>query len=134
MLVPELTLESEWILKAVSHKLRRRILNLIYDYTFLNYSDLLRELNLTTGKLNFLLGYERSKYLKDIQNVKNVGDIRDAYVVVNASRGTVESLEVRMSLPSFFINPPNNWRVVKVISDSDYGVYGKYNTTIYYAP
>ncbi len=55
MLVPELTFESEWVLKAVSHKLRRKILNLIYDYSFLNYSDLLRELDLTTGKLNFHL-------------------------------------------------------------------------------
>ena len=55
MLTPELTLESEWILKAVSHKIRRKILNLIYDYTFLNYTDLLREMNLTTGKLNFHL-------------------------------------------------------------------------------
>ncbi|MFW9852629.1 MAG: PH domain-containing protein [Candidatus Thorarchaeota archaeon] len=55
MLVPELTFESEWVLKAVSHQLRRKILNLIYDYSFLNYSDLLRELDLTTGKLNFHL-------------------------------------------------------------------------------
>ena len=55
MLVPELTLESEWVLKAVSHKLRRRILNLVEDYTFLTYSDLLREMNLSTGKLNFHL-------------------------------------------------------------------------------
>jgi len=55
MIIPELTLESEWVLKAVSHELRRKILNLIYDYSFLNYSDLLRELDLTTGKLNFHL-------------------------------------------------------------------------------
>ncbi len=55
MLVSDLTIESEWVLKAVSHKLRRRILNLVYDYTFLSYTDLLRELSLTTGKLNFHL-------------------------------------------------------------------------------
>ena len=55
MIVPELTTESEWVLKAVSHNLRRRILNLIYDYSFINYTDLLRELDLSTGKLNFHL-------------------------------------------------------------------------------
>lgn len=55
MLVPELQLESEWVLKAISHELRRKILNLISDYTFLSYTDLLNELNLSTGKLNFHL-------------------------------------------------------------------------------
>jgi membrane protein YdbS with pleckstrin-like domain/DNA-binding HxlR family transcriptional regulator len=55
MLVSELAFESEWVLKAITNKLRRRILYLIKDFTFMTYSDLLRELNLSTGKLNFHL-------------------------------------------------------------------------------
>jgi len=55
MLVPELTLESEWVLKAISNDIRRKILYLIQDFGFLTYTDLLRELNLSTGKLNFHL-------------------------------------------------------------------------------
>ncbi|NPD89705.1 MAG: PH domain-containing protein [Asgard group archaeon] len=55
MLVPELALESEWVLKAITNDIRRKILYLIQDYSFLTYTDLLRELNLSTGKLNFHL-------------------------------------------------------------------------------
>ena len=55
MLIPELAFESEWVLKAITNQLRRKILHLIKDFTFITYSDLLRELNLSTGKLNFHL-------------------------------------------------------------------------------
>lgn len=55
MIIPELAFESEWILKAITNEIRRKILYLIEDYSFLTYSDLLRELKLSTGKLNFHL-------------------------------------------------------------------------------
>ncbi|MFH0861370.1 MAG: hypothetical protein V1921_09230 [Candidatus Altiarchaeota archaeon] len=88
----------------------------------------------TLGKLNFLLGYERADYLKNIQNVKDPAQIRDAYIVVNASRGVVEVKEIRDSMPSFFISPPENWEVANVVTESDVGFWGTYNTTVYYAP
>ena len=55
MIIPELAFESEWILKTITNEIRRKILYLIEDYTFLTYSDLLRDLKLSTGKLNFHL-------------------------------------------------------------------------------
>jgi len=55
MIITTIDAETEWLLKALSHKIRRKILKLIQDYSFLKYSDLLRELSLSTGKLNFHL-------------------------------------------------------------------------------
>lgn len=88
----------------------------------------------TIGKLDYLLAYNWSNQLRNIQNVKDASEIRDAYVVVNASRGVVEVKELRDSMPAFFKNPPNNWQIMKVIADSNNGIYGTYNTTLYYAP
>ncbi|MCG3254678.1 MAG: helix-turn-helix transcriptional regulator, partial [Candidatus Heimdallarchaeota archaeon] len=55
MIISELAFESEWVLKAITNDIRRKILFLIDDYSFLTYTDLLRELDLSTGKLNFHL-------------------------------------------------------------------------------
>ena len=51
----DLAIESEWVLKAISHDLRRRILGLLAEGTSQTYTFLLLELGLSTGKLNFHL-------------------------------------------------------------------------------
>ncbi|MHA1156726.1 MAG: PH domain-containing protein [Candidatus Heimdallarchaeota archaeon] len=53
--IPKSAFESEWVLKAISHSIRQRILNLIADNTFQSYTELLQKLSLSTGKLNFHL-------------------------------------------------------------------------------
>ncbi len=53
--MPKSAFESEWVLKAISHSIRQRILNLIADNTFQSYTELLQKLSLSTGKLNFHL-------------------------------------------------------------------------------
>jgi len=55
MIVPELAFESNWVLKAISHSIRQRILKLIADNTFQSYTDIMQKLALSTGKLNFHL-------------------------------------------------------------------------------
>ncbi|MBN1329737.1 MAG: PH domain-containing protein [Candidatus Heimdallarchaeota archaeon] len=55
MFVQELPLESEWILKAISHNTRQEILNLIAEKKVQSYTYLMQKLNLSTGKLNFHL-------------------------------------------------------------------------------
>lgn len=55
MTIPELPFESEWVLKAISHELRRKILRLIAKNDSQSYTELLEKLSLTTGKLNFHL-------------------------------------------------------------------------------
>jgi len=49
------TFEAEWLLKAMSHSIRQRILNLIVENAFQSYTDLMQKLSLSTGKLNFHL-------------------------------------------------------------------------------
>lgn len=88
----------------------------------------------TIGKLDFLLGYERRENLKNIENIKNPKDIRNSFVVVDASRGYVEVPELRDTLPKFLWNPPPNWNLVQVVNESNIDFYASYDTKIYYVP
>ncbi|MFW9924658.1 MAG: PH domain-containing protein [Candidatus Thorarchaeota archaeon] len=55
MQIPELTFESKWVLKAISHEIRQKILILIQENSVQTYTDLMQKLSLSTGKLNFHL-------------------------------------------------------------------------------
>lgn len=55
MEIPEATFETEWVLKAISHNLRQKIIRLIAENDFQTYTDLMQKLSLSTGKLNFHL-------------------------------------------------------------------------------
>jgi len=88
----------------------------------------------TCGKLNFLLGYKRTENLKMLEQVQDPAKIKDAFVIVNASRESVEVKEFRDALPAFIYNPPGNWIKIKVINDSYIEALGTYDTIIYYAP
>jgi len=87
----------------------------------------------TAGKLDFLLGYDRSDLIKNAA-FYSVENITDAYIVINASRGFVERPSAQKELPNFLISPPDHWIKVKVINESYYEVFGTYDTVIYYAP
>jgi hypothetical protein len=86
------------------------------------------------GKLDFLLGYERTNNLKNLELVENPNQIKDAFVIVNASRGFVENEEARASLPEFIYNPPADWEKRKVITAAYLEAYGRYDPVIYYVP
>jgi len=88
----------------------------------------------TVGELNFLLGYERENDLKDLALVNSPEEIKNAFVVVNATRGFVELPDFRDTLPDFIWDPPSDWVVVRVIKESYFDFYGTYDTTIYYVP
>jgi hypothetical protein len=88
----------------------------------------------TWGKLKFLLGYERDEDLKWLDKVESIDEIKDAFVVVDSSRGYVELPELRAKLPYFIWDPPSSWIKVKVINESYLEIYGEYDTTIYYVP
>ena len=88
----------------------------------------------TRGKLNFLLGYERVDNMKDLEWVESPDEIKNAFVIIYASRGFVEVEEFRNSLPSFVYNPPDNWEIVKNITGAYIDVYGTYDPIIYYVP
>jgi len=88
----------------------------------------------TCGRLNFLLGYKRTENLKFLEQVRDPDEIKDAFVIVNASRESVEVKEFRDALPAFIYNPPENWIKVKVINDSYIEALGTYDTIIYYVP
>jgi hypothetical protein len=84
------------------------------------------------GKLRFLLGYEgAAKNLKFLERVENPDQIKDAFVVVNGSRGSFEVEVFVEKLPEFIWDPPDNWIKVKVIITS-YNVF--HETIIYYVP
>jgi hypothetical protein len=88
----------------------------------------------TAGMLDFLLGYKRTENLKQLEQIKYPYEIKDAFVIVNLSRGIVEVKEYKDTLPSFIFNPPENWIKVKVITASYIEFYGTYDPIIYYVP
>ncbi len=51
----DLTVKSEYVLRAISHDLRRKMLFLISSNAAQSYTELLSKLSLSTGKLNFHL-------------------------------------------------------------------------------
>ena len=51
----ELDVESEWVLKAISHTIRQNMLQLIAKNEMQSYTELMQKLSLSTGKLNFHL-------------------------------------------------------------------------------
>ncbi|MGC9781350.1 MAG: PH domain-containing protein [Candidatus Heimdallarchaeota archaeon] len=51
----ELSVESEYVLRAISHDLRRKMLSLISENSSQSYTELLSKLWFSTGKLNFHL-------------------------------------------------------------------------------
>lgn len=69
----ELNFESEWIIKAISHDIRRSILYMLSLYPSLAYTEILEKLNLSTGKLNFHLRRLEGLIFKDQESNYRLG-------------------------------------------------------------
>ncbi|MHA1347674.1 MAG: PH domain-containing protein, partial [Candidatus Heimdallarchaeaceae archaeon] len=123
MLVPELAIESEWVLKAITNQLRRKILHLINDYAFMIYSDLLRELKLSTGKLNFHLRQltgliekkdEKSYVLtssgkKSLYLLKQLEDLEEDKQEITVLKSSIDNLPIKIFEPANEIL--KNWSI-----------------------
>ena len=123
MLIPEFSIESEWVLKAITNQLRRKILHLINDYTFMIYSDLLRELKLSTGKLNFHLRQltgliekkdEKSYILtsigkKSLDLLEQLDDLEDDKHEITVFKSSIDNLPIKIFEPATEIL--KNWRL-----------------------
>lgn len=88
----------------------------------------------TIGHLMFYFKFERNEYLRGLDYVK-CEDIKDAYVVVNATRGWVEFWPMFQNYPSCALNPPETWQLLTVIRSnfSEYP-YNIFDPKIYYVP
>jgi len=69
---------------------------------------------LAVGMLEYYLGYQRDEYVKNIQ--ENSTEIKNAFVVDGGSRGVDLYWKViDDERPSYLINPPKDWEIVKFI-------------------
>jgi 4-amino-4-deoxy-L-arabinose transferase-like glycosyltransferase len=84
----------------------------------------------TIGYYTFLM-YHKKSLLRQLVSVKDIMEIQDAYVVVNADRGYVELPALKSRLPDFIFNPPASWKSIGFIKGT---LPWMYNTTIYYVP
>ena len=123
MLVPELAFESEWVLKAITNQIRRKILHLINNYDYMIYSDLLRELKLSTGKLNFHLRQltgliekkdEKSYILTSIGNksldlLQQLEDLEEDKQEITVLKSSIDNLPIKIFEPANEIL--KNWRI-----------------------
>lgn len=102
----------------------------------------------TLSKISFFLHYDDritkrlTVYECGAFNCNETGhqsgrDIHDAYVVTYVSPYTyINTINNggRQIYPRFMIEPPPNWRPLKTIEFENYGIFGKYKPTIFYAP
>jgi len=67
------------------------------------------------GSLGFLMVYFNFK--KDIRNLefRSIEEIKDAYVIVDGSVGAVYYPPMRERIPQFVRNPPENWKLLKIL-------------------
>ena len=80
----ELSVESEYVLRAITHEIRRKLLFLLKENSVQSYTELLSKLSLSTGKLNFHL-----KQLVGIIEKQNDG----LYVLTKIGDQAVKILE-----------------------------------------
>jgi membrane protein YdbS with pleckstrin-like domain len=83
MSVPKFPFETEWVLKAISHELRREILFLIANNSSQSYTAILEQLELSTGKLNFHL-----KQLAGLIEKQNDG----SYILTSIGKESIDIL------------------------------------------
>jgi len=89
----------------------------------------------TIGHLRFYFEFQRNDYLKPIDWVRDCNELRDSFVIINATRGWLEFKPFISSLPDCVINPPSNWQLIKVIHyETDFYPYKDFDPVIYYVP
>jgi hypothetical protein len=77
------------------------------------------------GSLEFYFGYKKNIKLLEYTNLT---DVYDSYVIIDGSRGAVESQSMRDALPDFAKNVPSNWKLIKKIEG------GIITPKVYYVP
>jgi hypothetical protein len=67
--------------------------------------------------LNYYFGFKKENSLKNIENIKTPEEIESqSYVIVGGSRNLVVGGEwLDNKYPDFVKNPPENWKLVKII-------------------
>jgi len=87
------------------------------------------------GHLRFYFEFQRDEYLKPIDWVRDCNELKDSFVIINATRGWLEFKPFISSLPDCAINPPSNWQLIKVIHyETNTYPYKDFNPVIYYVP
>lgn len=86
----------------------------------------------TNGHLMFYFKFTRNEDFKYVMNLK-CDEIKDSYVIVNATRGWLDMENFKKELPLCVKNPPQNWKIIKVIeSPTDVYPFNYYNPVVYY--
>lgn len=84
------------------------------------------------GHLMFYFKFTRNEVFNYIGNLK-CDDIKDSYVIVNATRGWIELENLKKDIPSCVKDPPKNWKIIKIIDNpTDVGPFNYYNPVVYY--
>lgn len=86
------------------------------------------------GHIQFYFGFERNMYMRAVYTETNCNRIKDAYVIINATRGWGEYAPFLRGLPTCLRNPPSHWKVVKTIRGPKIDVFQVFDPVIYYAP
>lgn len=88
----------------------------------------------SVGHLNFYSKFKWKNKLRGVGKYTDCNDLKDSYVVVDATRGWIENYQFLRNIPECIKEPPENWRLVKIIKGSNLGVYNRFNPKIYYVP
>ena len=118
-----------------SHEASATVVKLIYEFLKEEglkkvYSD-----DLMIGHLRLYFNFQRDEYLRRIDWIKDCDELKDSFVIINASRRWIEYKPFISSLYDCVIHPPPNWQLVKVIHyKTDFYPYKYLHPVIYYVP
>ncbi len=84
----------------------------------------------TAAYLRFQYRFEKDGMIMPLSDVAQLDELRDSYVVVNGTRGVIETdTEHR-----YLRNPPSNWLLIKEFSNANQKIFSTFNPKIYYVP
>ena len=91
---------------------------------------------LAFGQINYFTGYKFEDKIKNIHEIRNVSELKGAYVIIGGGRSVdVDGEVVKSILPDpirpALINEIENWTLIKEIEGKKTG-YRKYNMKLYY--
>ena len=118
-------------LDAASYDMRE-----LYTYfkSFDNFKNKIYTDGGTVGHLKLYSSFLWDNILIPIGEYTNCTDIKNSYVIINATRGWIEYEPMISSFPECFKKLPKNWNFIKEISGPEIDVYSRYNPKIYYVP
>jgi hypothetical protein len=84
----------------------------------------------TTGHLHFYAGFQNTGLLRMLDGLNDCSMIRDAYVVVNSTRGWIEHEPFLDYLPPCVKDIPPTWKLVRRIRAATLEVYERFDPTV----